>query len=582
MTQSVDFSPIVRGINDGFRDMEYRLNELGGEVGQVRRDIGGVQSDVATTRQELMALRHEFSEFLQRHERQRLVQLAETRLGTLKADLEREYGHYGVVRRTSVGILQAFDIGNVRNKTVHELSEELMIQTPRYWLAPALVALAAWSKDDQELAEKSIEAAFARDSKKTSLFFALVLRRQARLADAARWLRHYFVSLDPRALTREFAVLLEAAAQDGFGPEGRELVLEHLTRWRDILRDEPELVTAQVEKWRHEVETHRGTIDDSMYSHLAHHSPGWPVVKSVLEAASAHGYVTATYTEVRDATATLSASVADRLDDLLELLVTEFDGEELPLRREVLYQEAIIQHDGDEDRAKQQADLDVAALDEVIDALSLQTHTALTPDLLGVSVSTQQVAVGACKEDFTSAIGQFSRDYRAQWPERVQFVLDGNHSSHAQAFQFGTWTVESDTPPDQAETSLATHWEQVFAAFIESRTFRWSRVIGEIAGGVAAFVVGLLLCFTGSVPVILIGVLAMLGGPAFAAFLIWRRQEAARADVAGVEKVRGEAVAKSVELYRTISAEWVDARLVYEEEDVREAELLELLEGWTH
>ena len=38
-------------------------------------------------------------------------------------------------------------MGNISNAVATNVAEELMIQTPRYWLAPALVALAAWSHD---------------------------------------------------------------------------------------------------------------------------------------------------------------------------------------------------------------------------------------------------------------------------------------------------------------------------------------------------------------------------------------------------------------------------------------------------
>lgn len=48
-----------------------------------------------------------------------------------------------------------------------------MISTPGYWLAPCLVALAAWINDQPELAEKAIKEGIKRNDEKTSLFFAL-------------------------------------------------------------------------------------------------------------------------------------------------------------------------------------------------------------------------------------------------------------------------------------------------------------------------------------------------------------------------------------------------------------------------
>ncbi len=570
-TVRIDLSPILRQINEVGR-------ELSSQVSDVDYKVGSVATDLSVTRDELQQLRADFDQFVKTHERTRLVQLAETRLGTLKSDLEREYGHYGVVRRTSVGILQAFDIGNVRNKTVHEISEELMIQTPKYWLAPALVALAAWSKDDKDLAEKSVQAAFTRDPKKTSLFFALALRRQARLAEATRWLRHYFVSLDPRALTREFAVLLESTAQDGFGADGRQLVLEHLAQWRELLRDEPEIVTAQVQKWRGEILNHRGRIDDSTFNFLSHGSPEWGQVKAGLEHASAHQFVIEKYAGVRDTVTTLSSSVADRLDDLLEILVTEYDPEELPLRREVIYQEAIIEHDGDDARAQQAADLDVAALDETVDALSLQTYTAFRPDLLGVSVASQKVAVGASAEDFATAVGQFTRDYRAKWSDEISVVLDNGHSNYAATYGFGEWKTTTSVPQQKAETKLLNHWDSVMQSYIDERAFSAKQVLPQIVAGIAGTLFGFLLLgsSTAFAAVVLLATAAVTG------FLIYQKKQACDRAVAAAEAALEKAKAVSIDAYRGVSAEWVDAKIVYEEEDAKEADLLDLIEGWPH
>ncbi len=562
---SIDLRPIVRAIDS-------MGSQLDSKISSVKNDVNVLGNLQQATHQDLLELRRQFEEFLDRNERQRLLQLAETRLGTLKSDLEREYGHYDVVRRSSVGTLQAFDIGNVRNKTVLEVSEELMIQTPRYWLAPALVALAAWSKDDEELAEKSVEAAFSRDPGKTSLFFTLVLRRQGRLPESTRWLRHYFVSLDPYALTREFAVLLEAIAQDGFGPDGRLMVLEKLHEWRDLLREESDIVTKQVDTWRNEIETHRGSVDVSLYPGLAQRSPQWASVKDGLERASAYEFLLDKYTNVRDTVTSLSGSVADRLDDLLDTLVSEYDEEELPLRRELIYQQAIIDNDGDADRAKEQAELDVAALDETIDALSLQTYTALRPDLFGVSVSTQRISVGACTEDFTAAIGQYARDYRAKWLDEVEIQLDNDHSTYASTYSFGTWTTKTSTPQGDAEADLKSHWDKVVQEFIEAQTFTPKMVVPQIIGGAVGFLLGLFF-----IPA---GLILSFGSIALVAFLIMQKRTKCEAAVAAAEAARDAAKTVSIDLYREVAAEWVDVKIVYSEEDVKESNMLELVEGW--
>ena len=155
-----------------------------------------------------------FEKFSRQAERIAVVQRAETQLGNLKSELDRVYRHYALVHRTSVGVLQAFDVGNVTNDVVAQVSEELMIQSPRYWLAPALVGLAAWSRDDKVICEKSVQEAFTRDAAKTSLFFALILRRVNRHDEAYTWLKHYLMNCDATKLTHEFAVILETTAHD--------------------------------------------------------------------------------------------------------------------------------------------------------------------------------------------------------------------------------------------------------------------------------------------------------------------------------------------------------------------------------
>ena len=240
---NVDPTPALRGLQ---REIELMHREMNLQFDGVGSEMGRIRGDMALTKDELTALRREFAEYVQQAARQSNVQESTTVVGNLRAELERQFGHYAVVRRTSTGILQAFDVGNVTNQVVSQVSEELMIQTPRYWLAPAIVALAAWSRDDEEVAEKSVREAFSRDKNKTSLFFALILRRQGRLDEALRWLRHYLTSLDPLALGREFSIILEATSYDAFGPAGQALLSEVMTRWCAELRTRSEIVEDQI------------------------------------------------------------------------------------------------------------------------------------------------------------------------------------------------------------------------------------------------------------------------------------------------------------------------------------------------
>lgn len=554
-------------INNNIRLVQSQVEQLDVQLGSMSKDLSVVTS-------ELLELRKEFSEFVLEAQRRANLQLSQTKVGNLKDDLEREYGHYALVRRSSIGTLQAFDVGNVSDKTVQQVSEELMIQTPRYWLAPALVALAAWSRDNQSLADKSVDAAFSRDSAKTSLFFALVLRRQGRLDAATRWLRHYFTSLDPRALTREFGVVLEAAAQEAFGPAGRDLILGYLVEWAGMLRDDPAIVEQQVELWYTEIAVHRGVVANGLYPRLETFSPQWSHVKNVMEHASALGNVAERYQGIFDSNPPVNHVLEDRMDELLEILVTEYDEEELPLRREIVFHEAVIKHDGDLVRARETADAEVAALEETLDAVSLVTHAALHPELLGIGDHTRKLAIGANKADFDAATGRYTRDYRAKHASQVDIELGPKHSNYAASFGFAGWSTSTATEQTAAEASLAKAWEGTLHDFIESVKFKNTSYIvpGLITLGVTA-VLGLMFQVVGAI----IG-LVVAGG--VSGLIVWNKKKKADAAVAQAEASRGAAFSVSRDIYRDAMAEWVDAELAYRAADAKEADLLRVIGQW--
>jgi hypothetical protein len=495
-------------------------------------------------------------------------------IGNVKAELDREFGHYDVVRRTIIGTLQAFDVGNVTDQTVQHVSEEQMIQAPRYWLAPALVALAAWSRDDKELTTKSVEEAFSRDPAKTGLFFALVLRRQGRMESATRWLHHYLSSLDPRSLGREFAIILEATAQDAFGTHGREMVSEQLVEWNQILRADPSVTAHQVQVWQDEIAIHRGVLDESMYPYLSKVTPQWQALKDLLEHSSAHGNMIDKYTTVRETPVFLTPDLADRLDDILETLISDYDAEELPIARDVIYHQSVIDHHGDLDRARQDADALNSALEETLDLVTLQTQIALRPELLGASVSTQQVAIGVGRDDFAQAIDIYCAKYRQNYIDNVDLVLDGNHTNFAVNMGFPGWQSNTNVPQAQAEQSLAMAWQAAVDAHIKSVQFKPITYVIAAAIFIVVTVIGFAMG-SGAVAVLL-----MLLSGAGAGGWAYMKKRAADAKVREAENMRDQAMRASVDVYRAAMAEFVDARIAYQEEDAKAAPLATLIQTW--
>lgn len=109
------------------------------------------------------------------------------------------------------------------------------------------------------------------------------------------WLRHYMTSLDPSALTRRFAVILEASSCNALGPESNELLSAKLTERSKQLRQHPGAVEEQIGRWTSELAPHQLQFGSDEYQTLRHLCVQWNTIRENMEAIPALPEVLAKY-----------------------------------------------------------------------------------------------------------------------------------------------------------------------------------------------------------------------------------------------------------------------------------------------
>jgi hypothetical protein len=177
-----------------------------------------------------------------------------------------------------------------------------------------------------------------------------------------------------------------------------------------------------------------------------------------------------------------AARLEDQIDDILDRLVNEYDSAELPLQRKITYHEAIIRYKGDDFAAQRDIDVEGIALEQTKDYLTVQSESALNPDGIGVSRSTQRMAVASCHDWFAQAHAGFTRDYRAALPQNVEAVFESSHNVGARAFKLPRWVGSFTEPMERLEWSLGTHWDHHAKPFLDSLAFDWGKnLIAPIA-----------------------------------------------------------------------------------------------------
>jgi len=348
---------------------------------------------------------------------------AQQRLIQIRQELEKRFGHYDQVRRTTTGIIQADDLGIVRADTISTATEELMISTPDYWLAPCLVALAAWINDQPELAEKALREAIKRNDEKTSLLFALICRRADRKQASLKWAQRYLMNQQAESLDRKTVIILDAYAGGLLGSDTEGVISKLIDSWLEKLSDKPGFFEAQTKQWSDAINLKRKPLHTDDYQYLRTYTDAWNQLNDVLEGAHLHNEIYNYLTNIFAQEGSMEP-LKVQLDQILTDLVTEFDEEELELRKEETYNKFVVKYNGDVSRAQQSMVVEKSAFETHKSFTQLLTDAAMKPESSGSSVSTQKLAVALSKEWIENAYNDIIAQNRMKIPHQIQIVLE--------------------------------------------------------------------------------------------------------------------------------------------------------------
>jgi hypothetical protein len=382
-------------------------------------EVGRLAHYVERVTTSLNSLRKQFTAFVEEDRLARNMQFAQTALIDVRAQRDRQFGHYASVRRGTIGMLQAMDAGIVTESSLRQAAERLMIDTPGYWLAPAQVALAAWISDSEELARRALLEAMSREPNKTSLFFSLVLARHERYNATAQWMHEYVSRQDPMALSREFTVVLDAVAQGALGGRALQLIKERCVTWYEQLRSAEDIVQEQSLRWLRRMSRNQRKLADQ-FGVLPHLCPDWEGVAQWLEAATVHEQTEHWLRAQLETTVVRRDGLRARVDGVLRNLVTAYDEDEDSLRQQEMKWASVIEHWGNHAGAAQTQEDDSVADEPQADFLALLTTIGITPEKTGASIITRQLAIRLANEWIVTAADELSAKSRRDKPPSIK------------------------------------------------------------------------------------------------------------------------------------------------------------------
>ena len=403
--------------------IERSLSNLAGSIDYVNNRVDQVDDNVKIVYNEVEKLANEFREYVEMQSLANRKAEAKMNLSAIRDKLKDNFGHYDVVRRTATGILQANGLAIVKSSMLSHVTEKQMIETPNYWLTPCLVALAAWINDDKALAERALAEGIRRNDEKTSLFFGLICRRIGRENSSLKWFARYLEAQDEEKLDRKAVIVLDAFASGLLGNDTENFVYQQIQEWMSNLEAKPGFTERQLDNWKNAINSKRVPLKSGLYPYLEKYSNTWGNLQDVLEGANLNNDLYEYFKKVfeqKEETKKLKVE----LDKILDSLVTEFDEEELPLKREEQFEELVVRYNGSESKAHAQMVLEKSVYDDYRDFMQLLTDASMNPEESKSSVATQKFATALSRNNIVTAFNDIVAQNRMNVPYDIEINVD--------------------------------------------------------------------------------------------------------------------------------------------------------------
>lgn len=544
----------ISGIERNLANIHGTLENITSEVEFTNRKVNVVEGDLAK-------LQNDFDYFVQYYMGKTNVLEAKNNLIMIRQELEQKFGKYKIVRAHAIGILQADDLGIVRKETISTATEELMIATPSYWLAPCLVALAAWINDQPELAQQALKEGIRRNDEKTSLFFALICKRANRKAACLKWTQRYLANQNEESLDRKAIIVLDAYASGLFGVDTDGLIAKQIEHWIARLSEKNGFIEQQIKQWSKAINSKRVPIDTSSYVYLRKYSNTWSQLADVLEGAYLHSKIYAYFADIFNQ-AVSNESLKNQLDDILTSLVTDFDDEELPLKQDEELNQLIVKFSGDIKRAKQNMQTKQSVFETHKDFTQLLTEAAMHSENAHASVTTQKFAIALSRDWITDAYNDVIAKNRAKIPHEIEINLES----------FNEKTIDGTNEAELIEkfTRLTNSKKE----YLLSQNVMSSFDKFCLYGGGAIVAAGVGMFFGGS---IFMGAIAVIAGIGMVIhhFSAKKQVEERRQNI---ESQFTEKLNTGLQIIRALLAEVVDFRAEFSKKDLESSKVIDFLE----
>ena len=189
--------------------IERNLNSVANELTGVITNVSTVNNQVTKVENQVNHLNNEVQNLVKEIRETTVITNARQAIMYNNDQIEKKYGYYDKVRRTTESLIDAIEHSNISVNALINLNQDLILHNPNYWLSNALASLSSWLLDDKINCEKELHNALKKDESKTSLFFCLINDKLGRTSTAINWLNKYLSIQNPKKIDNDFITVLD-------------------------------------------------------------------------------------------------------------------------------------------------------------------------------------------------------------------------------------------------------------------------------------------------------------------------------------------------------------------------------------
>lgn len=404
-------------------EAKQQIAELVRVTNQLQSNISYISNNMGEVSNSMNALREEFEAFRNDQTKSQAINRATTELVRVRQELEQKFSNYSVVRETMLGVLQATDLALVKKDTISRVSEELMLSTPEYWLAPCLVAVAAWIGNDRDLAERAIREAVKRDEAKTALTMALICRRNERQQTCYEWLSIYFSHQDSSNFSESTLMYIDAYVNGIFGADEKHICDDYINKWmNEVKGNSSNIEMSQEQVWKEYCEGFSYNISEQ-YPDFAGTVAEFQQIDDYIRRINsvesiANNFSGIIKTEVNQET--LKANIDKRLIQL----IGRYDKKEEALKREEHYYDLVKKFSGNEQKAREVVTREEQARREnTLNLVEQMTNVITTTN--DVMPSMKKTAVSFLSGYIKKGFNTYITEKKEEFPNKITMNING-------------------------------------------------------------------------------------------------------------------------------------------------------------